>query len=560
MSSTEDFDAIVIGSGATGGWAAKELCERGLKTLVLDRGRMVEHIVDYETDNKGKHELPFRGDWPPGKQQEYRLAPTARPENYPFYASDSEHPYVFDEEKPFIWIRPNIVGGKSIMWGRQCYRWSEQDFRANKVDGHGLDWPVRYNDIEPWYSHVEKVVGISGESLGLAQLPDSEFQPPMPMNILEKDLRRVAASEFGGRVVTMGRVANLTENMPQNGRVRCQYRNQCHRGCRFGAYFSTQSTTLPLARKTGNLTLLSDRLSESLEYDASTGKVRSVRVVDTRTGRREIYRSKIVFLCASCIATNQILMNSKSEAMPNGLGNTHDQLGRYVMDHIHGIRAVANFPGLHEEYVEYGRRPVGIYVPRFRNIDDADRQCDFLRGYNYQGAASRNPPKDKGGFGAELKNQLRIPGPWQLYLIGFGEVLPYRDNRMMLDERKVDAFGIPQMKFDVTWRENERSMIEDMEREGIAMLRATGADTVKSNAEPSPPGRGIHEMGGACMGADPRTSVVNMWNQMHVAPNVYVTDGAFMSSGSCVNPTLTLMAFTARAAKHAADQLRDGAL
>ena len=555
-----EFDAIVIGSGVTGGWAAKELCEAGLNTLMLDRGRMVEHRQDYPTEGRGDFELPYRNSWPPGKQQQYNRNYTAGPDNHTFYATDDEHPYVYDENKPFDWVRPAVVGGKSLVWGRQSYRWSKQDFEANRADGHGIDWPIRYDDIEPWYSYVEKTVGISGEALGLEQLPDSEFQPPMPLNICERRLRDVLARDFNGRVLTIGRVANLTLDMPEQGRTRCQFRGRCHRGCSFGSYFSTQAVTLPMARATGNLTLKDSSVVESLAYDAAEQRVTGVQVVDARTLERSVYRARLVFLCASCIPSTQILLNSRSEAMPNGLGNHHDVLGRYVIDHIFAVGATGTLHGQFEEYVLYGRRPNGIYIPRFRNLPGEDSALDFVRGYGYQGGAGRSRPRDSSGFGAGLKQRLRIPGPWEASLYGFGEVLPYRDNRMRLSETAVDHFGIPQMQFDVEWRQNEARMVTDIVEQAVAMLQAAGATDIRQSVVPAAPGRGIHEMGGACMGEDPTQSIVNRWNQLHVAPNVFVTDGAAMSSGSCVNPTLTFMALTARAADRAIDLVRNDAI
>ncbi len=560
LPASAQFDAIVVGSGVTGGWAAKELCENGLKTLMLDRGRMVEHRRDYPTESRGAFQLPFRNQWPPGTQARYLLSPTARPENYPFYASDEEQPYVYDDDKPFIWVRPGVVGGKSLVWGRQSYRWSRQDFQANRADGHGVAWPIRYEDIEPWYGHVERIAGISGEALGLEQLPDSEFQPPMPLNIVEQRFREVLARDFDGRALTVGRVANLTMDMPGQGRTRCQFRNQCHRGCSYGAYFSTQAVTLPAARATGNLTLRSDSVVEALEYDAVQRRVTGVRVIDAQTRQRSVYRARIVFLCASCIASNQILLNSRSEAMPNGLGNNHDVLGRYLVDHVYGVRAFGTFRGQFEQFVEYGRRPCGFYIPRFRNLPGEESAQDFVRGYGYQGAARRLPPDGGDGFGADLKQRLRVPGPWQIYLVGFGEVLPRLDNRVRLSETAVDGFGLPQVRFDVAWGANEARMGADIAEQGVAMLRAMGATDVLTEDVLGSPGRAIHEMGGACMGDDPAQSVVNRWNQLHVAPNVFVADGAAMSSGSCVNPTLTFMAMAARAANHAVDLVKNNAI
>lgn len=548
-----DFDAIVIGSGITGGWAAKELTEKGVKTLLLDRGRMVRHRVDYPTEGRANFELPYRSEWPPDiDADDYAIASSTM---YHFVNNDRLNPYVNDEDKPFNWIRADIFGGRSVIWGRQCYRWSDLDFEANKKDGHGIDWPVRYRDIEPWYSQVEKVVGVSAETLGLRQLPDGEFLPPMDLSIAEKHFKHAVAEQFDGRVVTIGRTANLTEAKPEHGRGKCMYRSQCTRGCSFGAYFSTQSSTLPAAMATGNLTLRSDTVVDILDFDAEAGRITGVRVIDANTRERSVYRSRVVFLCASAVASTQILLHSKSKAEPNGLGNNHDVLGRYLLDHTFGTGATGVLPG-YTEYMEYGRRPTGMYIPRFRNLDDQEAGVDFTRGYNFQSwGGGRLQPADHSGFGAELKARLRVPGPWVLPLHGFGEVLPRAENRMMLDENRLDRFGIPQVKFDVVWRENELRMIDDAADQAVRMLEAAGCTDIEKRTTPAPPGTGIHEMGTARMGDDPRESVVNRWNQLHDAPNLFVTDGAAMTSGSCVNPSITYMAFTARAANHAVELL-----
>ncbi len=549
-----DFDAIVIGSGISGGWAAKELTEKGLKTLLLDRGKMVRHRVDYRNEGKAPFQRPYRANWPPELNPDDYSLPWY--DVYPFANNDRLNPYIDDEEKPFDWIRADMFGGRSIIWGRQCYRWSDLDFEANKKDGHGIDWPVRYADIAPWYSHVERFVGVSGEKLGLPQLPDGEFLPPMDLNVAEKHFKQAVAEHFDGRPVTIGRTANLTEAKPEQGRSPCMYRSQCHRGCSFGAPFSTQGATLPAAEATGNLTTRADALVESLEYDPETERVTGVRVIDTRTRERTVIRSRIVFLCASCIASTQILLNSRSEAAPNGLGNNHDVLGRYLMDHTFGTGATGEIPG-YTEYVEYGRRPTGMYVPRFRNIDGQDEDADFVRGYNYQTwSPYRKEPQDFSGFGADLKARMRIPGPWVLSLYAFCEVLPRYENRMMLDDSKPDRFGIPQVRFDIEWRENEEKMLADSVTQAVAMLEAAGCTNIEQRTEAGAPGRCIHEMGTARMGADPRESVVNRWNQIHDAKNVFVTDGAAMSSTSCVNPSITYMAFTARAANHAVELMQ----
>ena len=556
---TQDFDAIVIGSGITGGWAAKELSEQGLKTQLLDRGRMVRHREDYPTEGRGSFDLPYRGNWPHDAQAEERFthtSPVVGPANYHFFNDDRQNPYINDEASPYNWVRADIFGGRSVVWGRQCYRWSDIDFEANKKDGHGIDWPIRYADIDPWYSYVEKFAGISGEKLGLRQLPDGEFLPPIDLNIAEKHFKRAVAEQFDGRAVTIGRTANLTATLPGQDRGRCMYRAQCDRGCSFGAYFSTQSSTLPAAMATGNVSVMPDTVVESLEFDDKTQRVTGVRVIDANTRERTVYRSRIVFLCASAVASTQILMHSKSEAAPNGLGNQHDVLGRYVMDHTFGTGATGLLPG-YTEYMEYGRRPTGMYIPRFRNLDGRDAEANFDRGYNFQTwGKGRLPPADHSGFGAELKEKLRIPGPWRLPLYAFCEVLPRKENRMQLDEKKPDRFGIPQVKFEFVFRDNELNMLADAMDQAVKMLEAAGCTRIETRSTPYPPGTGIHEMGGARMGDDPRESVVNRWNQLHEAPNLFLTDGAVMTSASCVNPSITYMALTARAAKHAVELVK----
>lgn len=556
---TQDFDAIVIGSGITGGWAAKELSEKGLKTLLLDRGRMVRHREDYPTEGRGSFDLPYRGQWPPEAQRDERFnyrSPVVSPANYHFFNDDRKNPYIKDEDKPYNWIRADIFGGRSVIWGRQCYRWSDIDFEANKNDGHGIDWPIRYTDIAPWYSYVEKFAGISGEKLGLRQLPDGEFLPPIQLNVAEKQFKRAVAEQFDGRVVTIGRTANLTRTLSGQARGKCMYRAQCDRGCSFGAYFSTQSSTLPAAMATGNVSIMPDTVVESLEFDAEVGRITGVRVIDANTGARAVRRSRIVFLCASAVASTQILMHSKSEAAPRGIGNKHDNLGRYLMDHTFGTGATGTLPGL-TEYMEYGRRPTGMYVPRFRNLDGREAKLDFDRGYNYQTwGEGRMPPADHSGFGAELKERLRVPGPWRIRLAAFCEILPHKENRMLLDEKRPDRFGIPQVKFECIFRENELNMLADATDQAVKMLEATGCTDIEPRPTPYPPGTGIHEMGGARMGDDPRESVVNRWNQLHDAPNLFLTDGAAMTSASCVNPSITYMALTARAADHAVELLK----
>ena len=562
---TQQFDAIVIGSGVTGGWAAKELTEKGLKVLMLDRGRMVEHITDYTGEHTPPWQVPFRGkplrdlykDEYPVQSQQYAFDETTRH----YYNNDKLNPYV-DQPKDFLWFRADVVGGKSLLWGRQVYRWSDLDFEANKNDGHGIDWPIRYKDIAPWYSYVEKFIGVSGRAENLPQLPDSEFLPPMEMNVVEKHVKAKIEEHYDDRMMTIGRVAVLTK--PHNGRAACHYCGPCHRGCSAGAYFSTQSSTLPAARQTGNLTLKADCVVEGIDYDPATKRASGVRVIDANTMERTLYTGKLVFVCASTVGSTQILLNSRSEQFPNGLGNTSGVLGHYLMDHTYATGVVGVYPGLYADRVEFGNRPNGIYIPRFRNVRGNDADADFVRGYNYQGGAMRpgvtGQAMSTPGFGKEFKESLRTPGPWLMFLGGFGECLPYHDNRMELVDSKRDRFGIPQVKFHFSWHDNERKIIDDIQKQGEAMLTAAGAINVKSFQGNMPGGAAIHEMGTARMGDDPNESVLNRWNQMHGVPNVFVTDGACMTSASCVNPSLTFMALTARAVDYAVNQLQDGAI
>lgn len=564
MTTNPQFDAIVIGSGVSGGWAAKELTEKGLKVLMLDRGRMVEHGKDYPTEHMPPWKIPFRGkrlrelyaeDYPV-QSQLYVFNETTRH----FFSTDKEHPYVY-EPGGFLWYRPEVVGGRSLLWGRQVYRWSDLDFEANKRDGHGIDWPIRYRDLAPWYSHVEKFIGVSGQAEHLPHLPDSEFLPPMEMTVAEKHVKRGIEQHYSDRIMTIGRVAVITR--PHHGRGACHYCGPCERGCSVGAYFSTQSATLPAARATGNLTLKSDSVVESIDYDPETRRASGVRVIDARTGERMVYTGRIVFLCASTVGSTQILLNSRSASFPNGLANSSGVLGHYLMDHTLGTGAAGMVPGYLDK-VMLGNRPNGIYIPRFRNLDGQDEDADFLRGYGYQGGSMRMGWQAMSGqipgFGAEYKHALRNPGPWMMFLTGFGECLPYRDNRIVLDERKRDRFGIPQVRFHFDFRENEEKMRLDIARQGEEMLKAAGLTNTSSFIHHSKGGEGIHEMGTARMGDDPRESVLNRWNQAHDVPNLFVTDGSCMTSASCVNPSLTYMALTARAVDYAVKQLSAGAI
>lgn len=557
------FDAIVIGSGMSGGIAAKELCERGLKTLVLERGRKLEHGASY-TDSVLPWELENANMIPeeelardyPIQGRSYALGEATRH----YFVKDPEHPYSTPEDKPFGWFRGNHLAGRSIMWGRQTYRLSEMDFEANAKDGHGSDWPIRYADIAPWYDHVERFIGVSGSKEGLPQLPDGEFLPAFALNDAEVDFSEKVAKAFPGRRVIPGRCAHLSEARPHHqelGRMQCQARSLCERGCTYGAYHSSLSSSLPAAERTGNLTIVTDAIVHSVIHDPETGRATGVRVIDSNTKEARTYDAKIIFMCASTIGTTQILLNSKSEAFPRGLGNSSDMLGRYLMDHF-GAGAAALYPGLEDRFYR-GRRPTGFYIPRFRNVTEPG---DFVRGFGYQGGAMRSgwsvQAKFGGGVGADLKEKLRKPGSWLVFLSGFGEMLPHRDNRITLHPTKTDSWGIPQVHIECIHRENELKMGEQMIADAKAMVEAAGGTVVMGGTKLTIPGDAIHEMGTACMGKDPAASVLNQFNQTHDVPNLFVTDGAAMASGGCQNPSLTYMALSARAAHHAVEFLKAG--
>jgi choline dehydrogenase-like flavoprotein len=559
-----DFDAIVVGSGISGGWAAKELTEKGLKVLVLERGRALEHGSGYLGEHAPEWKLPYQGMRPrelyaedyPVQSKAYAFSETSRQ----FWNNDRQNPYVRDEDKPFLWLRADVVGGRSLLWGRQSYRFSEQDFRANARDGHGIPWPVEYSDISPWYSYVEKFAGINGQREGLPQLPDGEFQKPMPWYALEHTIKQRLAKNAPDITLTSARTAILTEDLP--GRSACHYCGPCQRGCSTGSYFSSQSSTLPAARATGNLTLQANSVVERLEYDPATQRVTRVNVINTRTRERQAYTARIVFLCASTVASTQILMNSASERFPAGLANASGVLGHYLMDHPLGQSGIGIFRDHLDRYY-HGNRPTGLYIPRFRNLQGQDEDADFLRGYGYQTMTMRMgwfAGVHKKGLGADYKESLRRPGHWIFLLAGFPECLPRRRNRMYLSKKR-DRFGIPQVAFDFTWSDNEVNARRDAASQAKRILEAAGAVFVMpGKQEMAEPGEGIHEMGTARMGDDPAQSVLNRYNQAHDVPNLFVTDGSFMTSSSCVNPSLTYMAFTARACDYAVKQLAAGAI
>jgi len=563
---SQDFDAIVVGSGISGGWAAKELTGKGLKTLVLERGRPLEHGSGYVGEHQPAWQTEYRGlplrdlyrEQYPIQSTSYAFDETTRH----FWNNDAENPYDYNPAQPFEWLRADVVGGRSLLWARQTYRWSDLDFEANLKDGHGIDWPIRYADIASWYSYVEKFIGVSGRAEGLEQLPDGEFLAPMEMNVLERHVRERIEAGFPGRTMTIGRVAVLTEPLEHSSRGVCHYCGPCHRGCSVGAYFSSLSSTLPAAEATGNLTLEANAVVAGLDYDPASGRVSGVRVIDSQTRAARTVTAKVVFLCASALGSTQILLNSKSEAFPSGLANSSDALGRYLMDHTYGAGARGIFSG-YDEFYPQGSRPNGIYVPRYRNLDN-DEALPFVRGYGFQGGASRmgwqTMARLTPGFGAEFKASLRRPGPWVMNLSGFGECLPDADNRMTLHPTKVDRFGIPLVKFDFRWSDNEANIIEQIQKDAVEMLEAAGAAEISAYNVGKVGGSAIHEMGTARMGRDPADSVLNGYNQAHDVPNLFITDGAAMTSSSCVNPSITYMALTARAVDYAVTQLRDGNL
>lgn len=560
MSEIKDYDAIVIGTGITGGWAAKELCERGLKVLVLERGRMVEHIKDYPTMYKDPWDFKFRGK--PTQEQVSRQKIQARSgsvvneEHRHFFVDDIDHPY--NEKKGFDWIRGYQVGGRSLTWGRQSYRWSDLDFKANKKDKIAVDWPIRYKDLAPWYDRVEKFIGVSGEKLGLPQLPDGIFEPAMELRCVEKHLKESIQENYDDRVLTIGRAAHLTKGENFEGRSKCQNRNRCKRGCPYGAYFSSNASTLPQAERTGNMTLRPDSIVHEIVYDENLKKASGVKIIDANTKEKITFNAKVIFCCASTIGSTSILMQSKSKRFPNGLGNDSGELGHNMMDHHMGVGARGNFDGFKDKYFK-GRRPNGIYIPRFRNLGDKKTKQNYLRGFGFQGGSGRNNWNDiiaEYSYGADFKDKmLEAPG-WNLGIGGFGECLPYHDNKISLDYNKLDEWGLPTVTFDVEWKENELKMREDMKSQAEEMLIKAGFKDIETFDDIRNPGITIHEMGTARMGRDPKTSVLNENNQIHAVPNVYVTDGACMTSSACQNPSLTYMALTARAANHAADQLK----
>ncbi|MDP6921467.1 MAG: GMC family oxidoreductase [Lutibacter sp.] len=557
----ETYDAIVVGTGISGGWAAKELCEKGLKTLVLERGGMVRHREDYPTMYKDpwdfKHGDVITQETLAKQPKQSRTGYVTKESRKHFFVNDQEHPY--QEVKRFDWIRGYQVGGRSLTWGRQSYRLSDLDFEANAKEGIAVDWPIRYRDIAPWYDHVEQFIGVSGENLGLPHLPDGKFLRPMELNCVEKQLKSSLENNYEDRLLTIGRAAHITEGTkPGLGRTSCQYRDRCMRGCPFGAYFSSNSATLPTATATGNMTLRPHSIVYEVLYDETTQRATGVRLIDALTKKTYEYKARVIFLCASAIASTSILLQSTSNRFPRGMGNDSGELGHNLMDHHFKVGALGRAEGYEDTYYK-GRRPNGIYVPRFRNLGGTTDHPDFIRGYGYQGGAGRGGWADNVkelAYGKDFKEALLQPGVWYMGLSGFGEMLPYHENKMTLDTNRLDAWGLPTVSFDAEIKENEHNMRKDMISQAVEMLEGAGFKEVQESREAYAPGLGIHEMGTARMGRDPKTSVLNAHNQLHAVPNVFVTDGAAMTSSGCQNPSLTYMALTARAANYAVDQLK----
>jgi choline dehydrogenase-like flavoprotein len=554
-----EFDAIVVGSGISGGWAAKELTEKGLRTLVLEAGPPIVPARDY-VEHVQAYSLPYRGYGNLRKLREQQpiqsLTGSCNEWSSKFFVNDAENPYHNDPDKPFAWIRGRHVGGRSIMWGRQVYRWSDLDFEANAREGLGVDWPLRYADIAPWYSYVEKFIGVSGQAEGLAHLPDGEFLPPMQLNCAELQVQEAMARRWRReRLLTIGRCAVLTR--PHQGRAACHYCGPCERGCITHSYFSSIGSTLPAAAATGRLTLRPNSVVAQVMYDERTDRATGVRAVDAATMQTLEFRSRVIFLCASALESARILLNSKTARFPTGLANSSGELGRNLMDHPFGAGANGTLPGM-EDRKTFGNRPNGIYVPRFRNVTDKHPQ--FVRGYGFQGGAARRDWRRGAttpGFGAQFKNALlKSLGPWSLWLGGWGECLPRPDNFVALHPTLKDKWGIPALHIQCTWGANELSILKDVQVTAAEILEAAGAKDIETFNDELPPGLCIHEMGTARMGRDPKTSVLNGWNQSHDVPNLFVTDGACMASSGNQNPSITYMALTARACDHAVEQLK----
>ncbi len=556
------YDAIVVGTGISGGWAAKELCEKGLNTLVLERGRMVRHVEDYPTMMKHPWELPYGN----------RLTHKERTEIYPvqsrtayavtqdtkhFFVKDSENPYI--QKKPFLWTRGYQVGGRSLTWGRWAYRRGDTDFAVYDRDGIGIDWPIRYADLKPWYDHVESYIGVSGHRDGLPQIPDGIFLPPWEMNCIEKHVKEKIAEHYTDRQLTIGRTANITR--AHNGRGQCMARNLCRRGCPYGAYFSSNSSTLPAAKATGNMTLRPHSIVHTILYDKEIQKASGVRIVDAETKESIEYYADVIFLCASALGSTSILLNSLKHTFPDGIGNSSGELGHNLMDNHFEVGASGVHDGFKDRYF-YGRRPVDVLVPQFQNISQETKRANYRRGFSTYGWGGRQSTGQGGplDFGAGFKDNISTPGNWTMTFLAFGESLPRHENRVYLDHDNTDQWGLPKLVIDMEWSQNEMEMRKEMESSSAEMLEIAGFRDIRTFNSESPPGLSIHEMGTARMGRDPRTSVLNRWNQMHDISNIFVADGACMASNGWGNPSLTYMALTARASNYAVNELKKGNL
>ncbi len=560
MAAANHFDAIVVGSGMSGGWAAKELTEKGLKTLVLERGRDVQHVKDYTTALKDPWQLPHNNRATTNADQAAQPIQSTLylydQSTKQFFVNDNENPYA--QDKPFTWFRGYQKGGRSLMWSRHVFRYSDLDFGANQREGVGIDWPIRYADISPWYSYVEKYIGASGDNPKLPQLPEQILQPPFEMTAFEKHLRASMAKTFDDRMLICSSIAVLSRE--HNGRGPCQGRNQCARGCPYSAYFSSNGVTLPAAAATGNLTLRPDAIAESLLYDQANNRVAGVRVIDAHTKQATEYFARLVFLCASTLNTTALLLNSRSNRFPQGLGNDSGELGHNLMDHHNGGGATASYSGLLDRYYR-GRRATSMYIPRFRNVTKTESA--FKRGYGYEVYSSRGNWTrgiDGADFGADFKNTITRPGEWNLYMEGYGETLPYHDNHMSISRKDYDQWGIPRIHVSMEYRDNERAMAKQMMDDAVEILQSAKLENIQGFNRPVTPGSVIHEMGTARMGRDPKTSVLNAHNQVHAVPNVFVTDGSCMVSCPTQNPSLTYMALTARAASYAMEQMKAGTI
>lgn len=562
-----DFDVIVVGSGMSGGWAAKEFCEKGMKTFVIERGRNVEHGEDYIGENKDPWEMKFRDNVDPKLADEmYPIQQRCyafKDSTKHFFADDVTHPYSKEGGTNFEWIKGFQVGGRSLLWHRQSYRWSAMDFESNKRDGNGVDWPIRYEDLNKWYDHVEEFVGVSGTTEGLPQLPDGVFLPPIGFNCAEEEFSGRIKGLYDDRVLIPGRCAHLTEPQPIHtdlGRGTCQSRNQCQRGCSLGAYFSSQSATLPAADRTGNMTMITDSIVHSVIYDEETRKATGVRVIDSKTNQHRTINARVIFMCASTLGTTQILLNSTSEYFKNGFANGSGAVGRYLMDHLCFAGATGEIEGFEDRYY-IGRKPNSIYMPRFTNLDKDEEE--FVRGFAYQGSGRRKDWQDRvvdKGFGADFKESFKTPGVWEINLEGYGEMLPSADNRVTLHKNKKDKWGMPQIHIDCKFGENDEKIRKVMMETAENMMKKAGLKNVKTYNTDDSLGLGVHEMGTARMGCDPKTSVLNGFNQCHEVDNVFITDGSAMTSSACQNPSLTYMALTARAVDYAVNQMKANTL